>query len=159
AKGRGGKALFLLLALFVLTAGASTEARAQSIDCTLDAGGLVDGVGHYPTPPSPINHTHNCTITNYTASNPPTPNISFFGPPRGLVVIFDNVVSTGNMSCDASHDNKIWYVNGSTSTLKPDCQNQLIPVEKIDKKNPPGPPVATIGVPFNWTLIIPVLFD
>jgi large repetitive protein len=159
AKARGGKAVFLLLALFGLLVGASSEALAQSIDCTLDAGGIVDGFVNYPVPPSQINITDNCIIRNYTASNPLTSNISFFGPPRGLLVIFDNVVFTGNMSCDASHDNKIWYVNGSTSTLKPDCQNQLIPVEKIDKKDPPGPPVASIGVPFSWSLIIPVLFD
>jgi uncharacterized repeat protein (TIGR01451 family) len=155
----GFSGIRILLFALALIAGASTEAMAQSIDCTLDAGGIVDGFVNYPVSPSQINITDNCIIRNYTASNPLTANISFFGPPRGLLVIFDNVVFTGNMSCDASHDNKLWYVNGSTSTLKPDCQNQLIPVEKIDKKDPPGPPVATIGVPFTWSLIIPVLFD
>ncbi len=153
-----GRTIFLLL-FFALSVGASSDALAQSIDCTLNAGGIVDGFVNYPTPPSQINIDGNCTIRNYPASNPLTSNISFFGPPRGLLVVFDNVVYTGNMSCDASHNNKIWFVNGSTSTLKPTCQNQLIPVEKIDKKNPPGPPVATIGVPFTWSLIIPVLFD
>jgi hypothetical protein len=36
--------------------------------------------------------------------------------------------------------------NGSTSTLKEQCLNLLIPVEKINKQNPPGPPNAMIGV-------------
>ncbi|NIS91081.1 MAG: hypothetical protein GTN98_13555, partial [Woeseiaceae bacterium] len=31
-------------------------------------------------------------------------------------------------------------------------------VEKIDKQNPPGD-AATVGVPFDYTLTIPVLFD
>src|SRR3989442_4757306 len=53
----------------------------------------------------------------------------------------------------------IWFVNGSTTTVRTDCQNLFIPVEKIDKQNPPGPPVASIGVPFTYKLTIPVLFD
>src|SRR6266704_4057205 len=151
------KAIFLpllLLALLPLTA-----APALAINCVADAGGIVDGFVNYPVPPAQINIDGNCTIRNYLASNPMTSNFSFDGTLRGVLVIFDNVVFTGNMSCDASHQNKLWFVNGSTSTLNQGCQNIQIPVEKIDKKNPPGPPVATIGVPFTWSLIIPVLFD
>src|SRR2546422_2657247 len=44
-------------------------------------------------------------------------------------------------------------------SVRTDCQNLFIPVEKIDKQNPPGPPVASIGVPFTYKLTIPVLFD
>src|SRR5262249_41966770 len=58
-----------------------------------------------------------------------------------------------------SQGNKIWFANGSTSTLKASCLNLLIPIEKINKQNPPGPPIATIGVPFTYKLTIPVLFD
>ena len=151
------KAIFLLVSLSALLLGASTEALA--INCVADAGGTVDGFVNYPVPPSQINIDGNCRIQNYPASNPMTSNFSFDGTLRGLLVIFDNVVFTGNMSCDASHQNKLWFVNGSTSTLNQGCQNILIAVEKIDKQNPPGPPVATIGVPFTWRLIIPVLFD
>ena len=39
------------------------------------------------------------------------------------------------------------------------CQNLFIPVEKIDKQNPAGQTAATIGVPFTYTLTMPVLFD
>jgi large repetitive protein len=157
----GRKAVFLLLMLVALLAAASTEAQAQSIDCVGDAGGIVDGFVNYPVPPSQINIDGFCTIRNYTASNPLTSNISWFGSlPGSTLLILDNVVMTGNMSCNlAAQGNKIWLVNGTSTTLNPNCLSLLIPVEKIDKANPPGPPFVTIGVPFTWTMRIPILFD
>jgi len=149
----GAKAL-LFFALSLLTA-----VPALAINCVADAGGIVDGFVNYPVPPPQINIDGNCRIRNYPASNPMTSNFSFDGTLRGVLVIFDSVVFTGNMSCNASHENKLWFVNGSTSTLNQGCQNILIPVEKIDKQDPPGPPFVTVGVPFTWKLIIPVLFD
>src|SRR6185436_15053784 len=157
AKARGGKPVFLQLAFFGLLVGASSEALA--INCVADAGGIIDGFVNYPVPPSQINLDGNCRIQNYPSTNPMTSNFSFDGTLRGLLIIFDNVDFTGNMSCNASHKHKLWFVNGSTTTLNQGCQNILIPVEKIDKANPPGPPFVTIGVPFTWTLTIPVLFD
>jgi uncharacterized repeat protein (TIGR01451 family) len=161
ARARGGKALFLLLALFAVTLGASSEALAQSIDCVGTAGGIVDGFTNYPTPPSQINIDGQCTIRNYPSTNPLTSNISWFGSlPSSTLLILDNVFMTGNMSCNlAVQGNRIWLVNGTATTLNPDCLSLLIPVEKIDKANPPGPPFVTIGVPFTYTLTIPVLFD
>src|SRR5882672_9871137 len=156
ARAVGRKTIFLLL-LIALSIGASSEALA--INCVADAGGIVDGLVNYPVPPPQINIDGNCRIQNYPASNPMTSNFSFDGTLRGVLVIFDSVVFTGNMSCNTSHENKLWFVNGSTSTLNQGCQNILIPVEKIDKQDPPGPPFVTVGVPFTWKLIIPVLFD
>src|SRR5262245_22628513 len=157
----GRKALFLLLPLFILLAVASSEALAQSIDCVGDAGGIVDGFVNYPVPPSQINIDGPCTIRNYTTSNPLTSNISWFGSlPGSTLLIFDNVYHTGNMSCNLpSQGNKIWLVNSASTTVSNSCLSLLIPVEKIDKANPPGPPFVTIGVPFTWTMTIPVLFD
>src|SRR5882724_2228863 len=156
---RGGNTAFLLMALFALSIGASSEALA--IDCVADAGGVIDGFVNYPVAPPQINIDGNCTIRNYTASNPLTSNISWFGNnPTSWLLIFDNVVHTGNMSCNLqSQGNKIWLVNSASTTVQSNCLSLLIPVEKIDKQNPPGPPFDTIGVPFTWTLTIPVLFD
>jgi len=147
---------FLLFA-FALSLLAAVPAWA--IDCVADAGGIIDGFVNYPVPPAQINLDGNCIIRNYPASNPMTSNFSFVGTTRGLLIVFDNVDFTGNMSCNASHGHKLWFVNGSTTTLNQGCQNILIPVEKIDKQDPPGPPFVTVGVPFTWKLIIPVLFD
>ena len=157
AKAVGRKAIFLPLLFFALSL--LTAVPALAINCVADAGGVVDGFVNYPVPPSQINIDGDCRIQNYPASNPMTSNFSFDGTLRGVLVIFDSVVFTGNMSCNASHQNKLWFVNGSTSTLNQGCQNILIPVEKIDKQDPPGPPFVTVGVPFTWKLIIPVLFD
>jgi uncharacterized repeat protein (TIGR01451 family) len=161
ARGLGRKALFLLLTLFGVVLGASSQALAISVNCVADAGGIIDGFVNYPVPPAQINIDGPCTIRNYTASNPLTSNISWFGSlPSSTLLILDNVVMTGNMSCNlAVQGNKIWLVNGTSTTLNPNCLSLLIPVEKIDKANPPGPPFVGIGVPFTWTMTIPVLFD
>jgi uncharacterized repeat protein (TIGR01451 family) len=161
ARALGGKVLFLLLALVALSIGASSEALAQQVDCVGDAGGIIDGFVNYPVPPANINIDGPCTIRNYTAANPLTSNIAWFGSlPPSTLLIFDNVVHTGNMACNLqAQGNFIWFVNSSSTDVQTKCLSILIPVEKIDKANPPGPPFVTIGVPFTWTMTIPVLFD
>src|SRR6266404_3030917 len=154
-----GSWIRILLFAFGLLLLSAVPARAQSVGgCVANFGGVIDGFVN-PVPPSQINIDGNCTIRNFPASNPLTSNISFSGTGRGWLVIFDNVRFIGNISCDKSHGNFIWFVNGSSTTVRQNCQNLFIPVEKIDKQNPPGPPVASIGVPFTYKLTIPVLFD
>src|SRR5215471_12258735 len=158
AKARGSwiKILLFPLLLLLLTA---VPARAQSVGgCVASFGGVIDGFVN-PVPPSQINIDGDCTIRNFPASNPLTSNISFTGTGRGWLVIFDNVDFIGNMSCDKVHGNFIWFVNGSTTTLRPDCENLFVPVDKIDKENPPGPPFVSIGVPFTYTLTFPQLVN
>src|SRR6266481_4777260 len=93
----------ILLFAFALSLLAASPALA--INCVADAGGIIDGFVNYPVPPAQIDIDGDCTIRNYPASNPMTSNFSFDGTLRGVLVIFDNVVFTGNMSCDASHQN------------------------------------------------------
>jgi uncharacterized repeat protein (TIGR01451 family)/fimbrial isopeptide formation D2 family protein len=147
-----------LLALMLLF-GAAFTARAD--DCSTLPNHTLDGFVPGTVGPSNINIDSNCTIRNFPGGL--TTNFSFFTQPgqtdQRWVVIFDNVNWTGNMSCDAVHEHKIWLVNGSLSTLQPNCQNYLIPVEKIDKSIPSGQTTATVGVPFTYRLKIPVLFD
>src|SRR5262245_46115531 len=150
----------ILLCAFALSLLSAVPALA--IDCVADAGGIIDGFVNYPNPPSQIQIDGNCTIRNYPASNPLTSNISWFGSnPTSWLLVFDNVVHTGNMSCNLpSQGNKIWFVNSASSSVQQHCLSLLIPVEKIDKQNvPTNRTTATIGVPFTWKLIIPVLFD
>src|SRR5215475_4523348 len=135
----------------------AVPARSQSVGgCVVNFGGVIDGFVN-PAPPSQINIDGNCTIRNFPASNPLTSNISFAGTGRGWLVVFDDVNFIGNMSCDKVHGNFIWFVNGSATTLRPSCQNLFVPVDKIDKVNPPGPPFVSIGVPFTYTLTFPQL--
>src|SRR5215475_11649815 len=142
------KILLFTCALLPLTA---LPARAQSVGgCVANFGGVIDGFVN-PVSPSQINLDGNCTIRNFPATNPLTSNISWFGNnPTSFLLIFDNVVFTGNMSCNLqSQGNFIWFTNGSSSGIRPNCQNLFIPVEKINKQNPAGQTTATIGVPFT----------
>ncbi len=155
---RGGRWTHWLLAI-VLLLGAAAGARAE--DCSDYPGGILDGATGTPVP-SQLSIDQNCIIRNYPASNPFDTNISFYTSPgqnnQRWLVIFDNVVHTGQMACDAVHEHRIWFVNGSSTAIKEGCQNYLIPVEKIDKKVPDGQTTATIGVPFTYRLTMPVLF-
>jgi uncharacterized repeat protein (TIGR01451 family) len=156
--GRGVLAGALLALLLVL----GTAAPSQAVDCSQFPGGLIDGFAGTPSP-SQIQIDTNCTIRNYPASNPLTTNFSFLTQPgqtdERWLIVFDNVVHTGQMACNSVAGHKIWFVNGSSSSIQEGCQNLLIPVEKIDKQNPAGQTTAAIGVPFTYTLTIPVLFD
>jgi len=153
--------ILVLPALAWLALGAPV-AHAQATDCSSFPNATLDGFVT-PNPPSQISIDTNCTIRNFPASNPLTTNFSFFTQPgqnqERWLIIFDNVVHTGQMSCNAVLEHKIWFTNGSSSTIQQGCQNLLIPVEKIDKQNPPGQTTAAIGVPFTYTLTSPVLFD
>src|SRR5438128_11491900 len=149
----------ILLFAFAMSLLTATPARAQSDGCVSTYGGVIDGKVS-PLPPAHIQFDGNCIIRNFPASNPFTSNSSFYGNnPTSWLVIFDNVVFTGNMSCDKSQGNFIWFTNGSESGLKPNCQNIFVPTEKINKQNPAGQTTATIGVPFTYKMTIPVLFD
>src|SRR6266516_3470190 len=150
--------ILIQLFAFGLLLLSAVPARAQSVGgCVANFGGVIDGFVN-PVPPSQINIDGNCTIRNFPASNPLTSNISFTGTGRGWLVIFDNVDFTGNLSCDKSHGNFIWFVNGSiTGAHVLGCANLFVPVDKIDKENPPGPPFVSIGVPFTYTLTFPQL--
>src|SRR5215469_9787071 len=157
ARPHGSWIKILLFAIAVLLLSA-VPARAQSVGgCVANFGGVIDGFVN-PAPPSQINIDGNCTIRNFPASNPLTANISFSGTGRGFLVVFDNVDFIGNLSCDKSHGNFIWFVNGSiTRGHILNCANLFVPVDKIDKENPPGPPFVSIGVPFTYTLTFPQL--
>src|SRR5215470_2463696 len=147
--------LLFALAMSLLTA---VPARAQStVNCPSQSGPVIDGFVN-PIPPVNVQIDGNCTIRNFPASNPLTTNILFYWPGNGWLLIFDNVDYIGNLSCDKVHGNFIWFVNGSiTRAHTLSCANVFVPVDKIDKKNPPGPPFVSIGVPFTYTLTFPEL--
>lgn len=155
----GSRQISLLLLASVLLLGTASSAQAEN--CSDYPGGVLDGFAG-GIAPSQIQIDQNCTIRNFPGSNPLGTNFSFFQPssdPGPWLVIFDNVVHTGQMACNSVADHKIWFTNGSSTSIQEGCQNLLIPVEKIDKQNPAGQTTAAIGVPFTYTLTIPVLFD
>ena len=145
----------LLLGLALLGAGARPAHAQSSSLCDANYGGVLDG--NVTPVPSNLQIDGPCTIRNYPASNPYGGNISLLSTTNTLL-IFDNVDFIGNLSCDLVHGNVVWFVNGSITrqhVLK--CTNLFAPVDKIDKQNPPGPPLVSIGVPFAYTLTFPEL--
>src|SRR6516165_10115452 len=127
SRGRWIRILLLLAGLWLLSA---VGAHAQSASCVGTYGGVLDGNVH-PTGPSLLLIDGACTIKNYPASNPYRWNISWSGTNNTLLV-FDNVVFDGNMSCDShEHGDFVWFVNGSVTRahiLK--CANLFVPVDK-----------------------------
>ncbi|HXV36840.1 MAG TPA: OmpA family protein, partial [Myxococcota bacterium] len=150
-------ALLLGIALLLGMAGA-----ASADDCSDYPGGVLDGFAG-TIAPSQLQIDRICTIRNYPASNPLRTNFSFLTQPgqtdERWLIIFDNVVHVGQMACNAVAGHKIWFVNGSSSSIQEGCQNLLIAVEKIDKQNPAGQTTVAVGVPFTYTLTMPVLYD
>jgi uncharacterized repeat protein (TIGR01451 family) len=150
----------LLLCSLVLLLGSASA--AQAADCSDYPGGILDGFAG-GVAPSQIQVDRNCTIRNFPASNPLGTNFSFKTQPgqtdERWLIIFDNVVHTGQMACNSVAGHIIWFTNGSSTSIQDGCQNLLIPVEKVDKQNPAGTTTATVGVPFTYSMTIPVLFD
>ena len=149
-----------LLAIALL--GLGLTGNAYAIDCSELPNGVLDG-DTGAVPPSQIFVDRHCTIRNFPAGNELNTNFSFYTSPgqndERWVIIFDNVVHTGQMACNSVAGHKIWFTNGSSTSIQEGCQNYLIPVEKIDKQNPAGQTSAAIGVPFTYRLTMPVLFD
>lgn len=142
---------------FLLMLGAACLARADQVNCSAYPGGVIDGaLAVNNPPPDNVKIDTNCTILNYPGGM--STNFSFDNnDPTPYLVIFNNVVHTGQMSCNTVAEHKIWFTNGSSAKIQEGCQNLLIPVEKIDKQAPAA--TASIGVPFTYTLTIPVLYD
>lgn len=158
--GRNRTGIRLLAFLLLLGAAAApTASKAQAVNCSDFPNNTIDGNVN-PIPPTNIGIDGNCTIRNFPESNPLISNFDFFAPGGGSwLIIFDNVFHDGNMSCNSNeiHQHKIWFTNGSSSGIRESCRDLFIPVEKIDKQTPGA--TAAIGVPFTYTLKIPVLFQ
>jgi len=150
------------IAVFLVSMASLLALPAWAVDCSEFPNNTLDGFVT-PVAPSQIQIDGNCTIRNFPESNPLSTNFSFLTQPgqtdERWLIVFDNVYHIGQMACNAVAGHKIWFTNGSSSTIQEGCQNLLIPVEKIDKQNPPGQTTATIGVPFTYRLTSPVLFD
>ncbi len=155
----------LLGILFLL--GAANFAHAGTDFCSqypLDASGtfhVIDGNSaslDVLTLPSSIGIDANCYFVNFPISSKwpsgLTSTLNF--KDDGFLAIFENVYYSGNMAC-ATTTTKIWFVNNATYNPNNSCQDLFIPVETIGKAIPG--PTATVGVPFTYTLTVPVLYD
>jgi uncharacterized repeat protein (TIGR01451 family)/fimbrial isopeptide formation D2 family protein len=152
---RGSTLGFALLILLALLLGmASPAVGAEKFCSDPPYFGVIDGNRH----PDPVQITidRDCTFQNFPQSNPLTSTINFqTNDPSIYLIIFNNVYYTGNMAC-ANIPHRIWFSNSSYYGSNNACQDLFIPVETIEKKNPAGQTTAVVGVPFTYTLTIPV---
>src|SRR5262245_14881130 len=90
----GYKWMVTLLFAFAISLLGATEARAEE-RCVADLGGVIDGLVT-PNPPAQVQIDGNCTIRNFTASNPLRTNFSFLTQPgqsnQRCLVIFDKML-------------------------------------------------------------------
>ncbi len=155
-----------VIALLLLLLGAALPAQAGTDMCSgypvVNGSHIVDGNDpalNSLTLPSSIGIDADCTFQNFPLSVKwpqgltSTLNFKF----DGYLAIFNNVYYSGNMAC-AETTTKIWFVNpGAIYAPNNSCQGLFIPVEAIAKKSPAA--TASVGVPFTYTLTIPVMYD
>jgi uncharacterized repeat protein (TIGR01451 family)/fimbrial isopeptide formation D2 family protein len=158
------RAILRLLAFVLLLAGA-LPAQAGTDFCSSYplVGGFHVIDGNDPslnvlTLPSSIGIDANCYFVNFPVSakwpSGLTSTLNFKSD--GFLAIFENVYYSGNMAC-ATTTTKIWFVNNATYDPNNSCQSLFIPVETVGKQAPG--PTASIGVPFTYTLTMPVMYD
>lgn len=151
----------LLAGLLLL--GTAAPALAGEVLCST-FGGVIDGSNPATyaavEAASTLGMDQDCTIKNFTQARPLHLTINFYTPntdPKPIyLIVFDNVYYTGNLAC-ANIEHKLWLTNNSVFDINNSCQDLVIPVEKIDKRSPAA--TAAVGVPFTYTLTIPVMYD
>jgi uncharacterized repeat protein (TIGR01451 family) len=151
--------------LFALLLGTVSTAKAATVLCS-DFGGIVDG--NNPATFARIQAAStfgidmNCTIKNFPRSigGFPITNINFnFPQQQSYYIAFLNVYYYGHMSCNDPTQSDFWiyWAPGGFNNISSSCQDFLVPVDAVLKKNPPSLTTATIGVPFTYTITVPLL--
>ena len=161
----GSRWIGLRLLAFTLLLGAAFPSQAATLLCSEFPGGVVDGSNpaHRAAMDSATTFgiDRDCTIRNFPQSNPLDLTLVNFNFPQhaSYLIIFDNVYYIGGMSCNdpTQSDFWIWWVNGSYNSISSKCQDFVLPVDSINKKNPAGTTTASVGVPFTYTLTFPEL--
>ena len=168
----GARGLALRLLAFVLLLAGGSAAHAGTAFCrdypVVNGFYMIDGNDPAITPatlPSSISidstDQFRCYIRNFPISakwpQGLTSTINFANGTTGLV-IFENVYYSGNMACSNTQV-KIWFANGAYYAPGNNnaCQELFIPIEAVRKQAPGA--TATIGVPFTYTITVPVMYD
>jgi uncharacterized repeat protein (TIGR01451 family)/fimbrial isopeptide formation D2 family protein len=152
-------------ALLLLLLGAASPAQAAGVFCS-EFGGVVDG--YNPATLAAVQSAStfgidmNCTVKNFPQSMGgfPITNINFnFPGQQSFYIVFQNVYYYGNMSCNDPTQSDFWiyWAPGGFNNISPSCQGFMVPVDAVSKKNPQAQTTAAIGVPFTYTITVPLL--
>uniref|UniRef100_C6DZ14 Conserved repeat domain protein n=1 Tax=Geobacter sp. (strain M21) TaxID=443144 RepID=C6DZ14_GEOSM len=152
-------------ALLLVMLGIPTGAQAAGVFCS-DFGGVVDG--NNPATLATVKAAStfgvdmNCTIKNFSEAigGFPITNINFnFPQQQSYYIAFLDVFYYGNMSCNDPTQSDFWiyWAPGGYNNISPSCQAFMVPVDAVSKKNPPAQTTAAVGVPFTYTITVPLL--
>ncbi|MBI1920965.1 MAG: DUF11 domain-containing protein [Geobacter sp.] len=153
------------VAFLLLVLGATSRAQAAGVFCS-DFGGVVDG--YNPATLAAVQSAStfgidmNCTVKNFTQSMGgfPITNINFnFPQQQSYYIAFLDVYYYGNMSCNDPTQSDFWiyWAPGGFNNISPSCQQFMVPVDAVRKTNPSAQTTAAIGVPFTYTITMPLL--
>ena len=160
----------VVLALLVLVLGSASHVQAAGVFCSEFSEGGVPGIvdGNNPATLAAIQSAStfgldmNCTVKNFPQSMGgfPITNINFnFPQQQSYYIVFQNVYYYGNMSCNDPTQSDFWiyWAPGGFNNISPKCQDFMVPVDAVRKQNPVGQTTAAIGVPFTYTITVPLL--
>jgi large repetitive protein len=155
----------LAVAFLLLALGTASRAQAAGVFCS-QFGGVVDG--NNPATLAAVQAAStfgidmNCTVKNFPQSMGgfPITNINFnFPGQQSYYIAFLDVFYYGNMSCNDPTQSDFWiyWAPGGYNNISPSCQAFMVPVDAVKKSNPPAQTTAAIGVPFTYTITVPLL--
>lgn len=155
----------IILALLLLVLTTATHVQAAGVFCS-QFGGVVDG--NNPATVAAVQAAStfgidmNCTIKNFSEASGgfPITNINFnFPGQQSYYIAFLDVFYYGNMSCNDPTQSDFWiyWAPGGYNNISPNCQEFMVPVDAVSKKNPAGQTTAAVGVPFTYTITVPLL--
>jgi len=153
------------VALLLSTLGAASRVQAAGLFCS-QFGGVVDGNNPATLAAVRSDSTFgidmNCTIKNFPQSMGgfPITNINFnFPGQQSFYIAFLDVYYDGHMSCNDPTQSDFWiyWAPGGYNNISPTCQEFMVPVDAVSKSNPPAQTTAAIGVPFTYTISVPLL--
>lgn len=160
----------IVVALLFLALGASSRARAAGVFCSQFSEKGVQGVvdGNNPATLAAIQAAStfgidmNCTVKNFPQSMGgfPITNINFNYPgQQSYYISFQNVYYYGNMSCNDPTQSEFWiyWAPGGYNNISSKCQEFMVPVDAARKRNPPARTTAAVGVPFTYTVTMPLM--
>ena len=155
----------VVIAVLFLVLASASRAEAAGIFCS-DFGGVVDG--NDPATLATVRSAStfgidmNCTIKNFPEAMGgfPITNINFnFPGQQSYYIAFLDVYYYGNMSCNDPTQSDFWiyWAPGGYNNISPSCQEFMVPVDAVKKTNPPAQSTAAVGVPFTYTITVPLL--
>ena len=147
------QSLYLLLIALLLTGTISPANSA--VFCSDFPNFTIDGSDPQTGNSTQIVADADCIIRNFPQDYPLMSTFNFLSTTELYLLVFNNVVLTGNISC-ANINHSIWFANSVDFGLSSNCQTLMVPVEYLRMEIPLGLSTVGIGEPFTYMLTFPL---